>query len=91
LNAGIDFAKILVFFGISLKNRGETSEMERLFSVYKIENGTRVLLGGVVERRKSRRSGSNKKGLVEIAKRKFAESPEEDIKIVLREEKLPLR
>ena len=77
--------------GISLKNRGETSEMERLFSVYKIENGTRVLLGGLVERRKSRRRGSNKKGLVEIAKRKFAESPEEDIKIVLREEKLPLR
>jgi hypothetical protein len=73
--------------GISLKNRGEASEMGRLFSVYKIENGTRVLLGGLVERRKSRRRGSNKQGLVEFAKRKFAESPDEDIKIVLREEK----
>jgi hypothetical protein len=61
--------------------------MERLFSVYKVENGTRILLGGVVERRKSRRRGSNKRGLVDIAKRKFAESPDEDIKIVLREEK----
>ena len=70
-----------------MKNRGETSEMERLFSVYKVENGTRILLGGVVERRKSRRRGSNKRGLVDIAKRKFAESPDEDIKIVLREEK----
>jgi hypothetical protein len=61
--------------------------MERLFSVYKVEKGTRVLLGGVVERRKSRRRGSNKKGLVEIARRKFAETPDENIKIVLREEK----
>ena len=61
--------------------------MERLFSVYKVEKGTRVLLGGVVERRKSRRRGSNKKGLVEIAMRKFSETPDENIKIVLREEK----
>ena len=70
-----------------MKNRGEASEMGRLFSVYKVEKGTRVLLGGVVERRKSRRRGSNKKGLVEIARRKFAETPDENIKIVLREEK----
>ncbi len=60
--------------------------MERLFSVYKVEGKTRILLGGLVERRRSRR-GSNKKGLIEIAKRKFGESPGEDIKIVLKEEK----
>ena len=61
--------------------------MERLFSVYKIEGKTRILLGGLVERRKSRRRESNRSMLVEMAKRKFAESPDEDIKIILREEK----
>jgi len=61
--------------------------LERLFSVYKIEGKTRILLGGLVERRKSRRRESNRSMLVEMAKRKFAESPDEDIKIILREEK----
>ncbi|MGZ9265291.1 MAG: hypothetical protein ACXW4S_11125 [Candidatus Deferrimicrobiaceae bacterium] len=48
---------------------------------------TRILIGGVVERRKSKRMTSNQKGLVEIAKQKFKESPDEEIKIVLKEEK----
>jgi len=61
--------------------------LERLFSVYKVEGKTRILLGGLVERRKSRRRKSNGGGLVEMAKRKFAESPDEEIKIFLREEK----
>ena len=61
--------------------------MEQLFSVYKVEGKTRILLGGLVERRKSSRRKSNRGGLVEMAKRKFAESPDEDIKIFLREEK----
>ena len=61
--------------------------MERLFSVYKVEGKTRILLGGLVERRKSRRRKSNGGGLVECAKRKFADSPDEDIKIFLRKEK----
>jgi len=61
--------------------------MEKLFSVYKVVGDTRILVGGVVERRKSRRKTSNQKGLVEIAKRKFKESPDEEIKIVLKEEK----
>ena len=62
-------------------------ELERLFAVYKVEGKTKVLLGGLVERRKSPRGISNEAGLVECAKRKFAESPGEDIKIFLREEK----
>jgi hypothetical protein len=61
--------------------------MERLFSVYKVEDGTKILLGGLVERRKSRRRKSNRDGLVKLAKRKFAESPDEDINILLVEEK----
>jgi len=61
--------------------------MERLFSVYKVVGDTRILVGGVVERRRTRRMTSNQKGLVEIAKRKFRESPDEEIKIVLKEEK----
>ena len=66
---------------------GDIREMERLFSVYKVEGTSKILLGGLVERRKSRRRISNQGGLVECAKRKFAESLDEDIKIILREEK----
>lgn len=66
---------------------GDIRELEQLFSVYKVEGKTRILLGGLVERRKSSRRKSNRGGLVEMAKRKFAESPDEDIKIFLREEK----
>ncbi|MGZ8432737.1 MAG: hypothetical protein ACXWWW_12385 [Candidatus Deferrimicrobiaceae bacterium] len=60
--------------------------MARLFAVYKLENGTKFLLGGLAERRKSRRKESNHRGLVELAKRKYAESPTEEWKIVLEEE-----
>lgn len=60
--------------------------MARLYAVYKVENGTKILLGGVVERRDSRRKESNHHGLVEMAKRKFAESPAEELSIVLEEE-----
>jgi len=60
--------------------------LKRLFSVYKVEGKTKILLGGLVERRRSPRGKSNTGGLVECAKRKFAESPDEDIKIFLREE-----
>jgi len=66
---------------------GDTRELHQLFSVYKVEGKTKILLGGVVERRKSRRRKSNRSMLVEMAKRKFSESPDEDIKIVLIEEK----
>jgi len=61
-------------------------ELGRLFSVYKVENGEMVLLGGLVERRESRRRDSNRRGLEEMAKRKFAVSPDEEFKIVLKEE-----
>ena len=60
--------------------------MAHLFAVYKMENGTKVLLGGLVERRKARRKESNHRGLVEMAKRKYAESSEEELRIVLEEE-----
>ena len=70
-----------------MNKKGEGLDMEKLFSVYKVVGDTRILVGGVVERRKSRRKTSNQKGLVEIAKRKFKESPDEEIKIVLKEEK----
>jgi hypothetical protein len=70
-----------------LNKKGEVPDMEKLFSVYKVVGDTRILVGGVVERRKSRRMTSNQKGLVEIAKQKFKESPDEEIKIVLKEEK----
>ena len=60
--------------------------MARLFAVYKVENGTRVLLGGLAERRKSVRKDSNWRGLVELAKRKYAESPDEKLLVVLEEE-----
>ena len=60
--------------------------MARLFAVYKVENGTKFLLGGVAERRKSRREDSNLRGLVEVAKRKYAESPDEKLRVVLEEE-----
>jgi hypothetical protein len=70
-----------------LNKKGENLDMERLFSVYKIVGDTRILVGGVVERRRSRRMRSNQKALLEIAKRKFKELPGEDIQIVLEEEK----
>ena len=60
--------------------------MARLFAVYKVENGTKFLLGGVAELRKSRREDSNLRGLVEVAKRKYAESPDEKLRVVLEEE-----
>jgi hypothetical protein len=67
--------------------RGEDAgEMAQLFSVYKLENGTKVLLGGLAERRKAKREESNHRGLVEMAKRKYAESPTEELRIVLEEE-----
>jgi hypothetical protein len=69
------------------KTRGEeTAELAQLFSVYKLENGTKVLLGGLAERRKAKREESNHRGLVEMAKRKYAESPTEELSIVLEEE-----
>jgi hypothetical protein len=61
--------------------------LERLYSVYKVENGAMILLGGLVERRESRRGESNRRSLEEMAKRKFAMSPDEEIEIVLMEEK----
>ncbi len=61
-------------------------EMARLFAVYKVENGTKFLLGGVAERRNSKRKESNHRGLLEMAKRKYAESPAEETRIVLEEE-----
>ena len=60
--------------------------MAHLFAVYKMENGTKVLLGGLVERRKARRKESNHRGLVEMAKRKYAASSNEELRIVLEEE-----
>jgi hypothetical protein len=69
------------------KERGEgAGELARLFAVYKVENGTRFLLGGLAERRKYRRKESNHRGLVEMAKRKYAESPAEELRVVLEEE-----
>ena len=66
------------------KERGEEAgELARLFAVYKVENGTRVLLGGLAERRKAKREESNHRGLVEMAKRKYAESPTEELRVVL--------
>ena len=60
--------------------------MARLFAVYKVENGARFLLGGLAERRKYRRKESNHRALVEMAKRKYAESPTEELRVVLEEE-----
>jgi len=60
--------------------------MARLFSVYKVENGAKVLLGGLVERREAARRESNRRALVEMAKRKYAESPDEELRVVLMEE-----
>jgi hypothetical protein len=60
--------------------------MARLFAVYKVENGRMLLLGGLAERRNTRREGSNHWGLVEMAKRKYAESPNEELRVVLKEE-----
>lgn len=68
---------------------GDINELERLFSVYKAEGKTKILHGGLVERRKSRRRKSNRSMLVEMAKRKFAESPDKDIKIFLRKKNDP--
>ena len=69
------------------KERGEEAgELARLFAVYKVENGRMLLLGGLAERRKSRRKESNRRGLVEMAKRKYAEFPNEELKVVLEEE-----
>ena len=59
--------------------------MARLFAVYKVENGTRVLLGGLAERRDSREMDSNLHDLVELAKRKYAESPDDELMVVLEE------
>jgi hypothetical protein len=64
----------------------EADELARLFAVYKVENGTKDLLGGLVERRKSMRSESNRRGLEELAKRKYAVSPDEELQVVLEEE-----
>jgi len=83
---GIDFALFLPAGGSRKKRGEEAGELTRLFAVYKVENGTRVLLGGLAERRKSRRKESNRLGLVEMAKRKYAESPDEELMLVLKEE-----
>ncbi len=84
-------ALILLVFSFMSRPRRETKRgtvtLERLFSVYKIENDQEILLGGLVERRKSRRGRSDQAGLLEMAKKKFAESPDDDFTIVLREEK----
>jgi hypothetical protein len=60
--------------------------LARLFAVYKVENGTKLLLGGLVERRSTIRKESNHRGLLEMAKRKYAESPDEELRVVLEEE-----
>ena len=60
--------------------------MARLFAVYKVENGRKLLLGGLAELRNARRKESNHRGLVEMAKRKYAESPNEELRVVLEEE-----
>jgi len=60
--------------------------LARLFAVYKVENGRKLLLGGLAERRKTRRKESNRRGLVELAKRKYAESADEELRVVLEEE-----
>lgn len=83
---GIDFAIFLPGTGNAVKREERRSELARLFAVYKVENGTRVLLGGLAERRKSRRKESNRCGLVEMAKRKYSESPGEELRLVLKEE-----
>jgi hypothetical protein len=73
--------------GTRLNNKGEDLDMEKLFSVYKKVGDAKILVGGMVERRRSRRMRSNQKALVEIAKRKFKELTDEEIEIVLEEEK----
>ena len=60
--------------------------MARLFAVYKVENGRMLLLGGLAERREAKRKESNHRGLVEMAKRKYAESPNDELRVVLEEE-----
>jgi hypothetical protein len=57
-----------------------------LFAVYKVENGRMLLLGGLAERREAKRKESNHRGLVEMAKRKYAESPNDELRVVLEEE-----
>lgn len=69
------------------KDRQENRRMARLFSVYKLENGKRILLGGLVERRKSSREGANHTGLLRMARKKFEESPDKQMWIVLKEER----
>lgn len=61
--------------------------MTRLFSVYKVENGGEILLGGLADRRKSGRKRSSHTELLRMARKKFARFPEEEIRIVLREER----
>lgn len=82
---------MLLFFPSAGINRwkpgGNAHTMKKLFSVYKVENGTKILLGGIVERRKSKRGTADRKGLMEMAKQKFAEPPGEEITIIIKEEK----
>jgi hypothetical protein len=66
--------------------RQEASELARLFAVYKVENGTKYLLGGLAERRESRRRESNRRALEEMAKRKYAEPHAGEFRVVLEEE-----
>jgi hypothetical protein len=87
LAKGIPFAIFIASRGTRLNKKGENFDMERLFSVYRIVGDDRILVGGLVERRRSRRMRSNQKALVEAAKRKFKELPEEEIIIILEEEK----
>jgi hypothetical protein len=84
---GIDFAIYSSGTEGRRKKRGEEAvELARLFSVYKLENGTKVLLGGLTERREAKRKESNLRGLMEMAKRKYAASPTEEMRVVLEEE-----
>lgn len=66
--------------------REEAGGLARLFAVYKVENGRMLLLGGLAERREAKRKESNHRGLVEMAKRKYAESPNDELRVVLEEE-----
>lgn len=60
--------------------------MERLFAVYKVGNGDKVLLGGLAECRKVERSEPSEPGLLSLAMEKFADALDDGSKLILEEE-----
>jgi hypothetical protein len=64
--------------------------MGKIFKVYRVDYLTRlkIPIGTVTERRTKARGAANHLGLIKLARKMFAESPEDQLRIVVGEEQV---